>query len=53
VIELVQKRHKRIIICEANERVTRKLAQARILNQLGAENVYPDFLTALNAAEKH
>ena len=51
MITLFQKRHKRIIICEANERVTRKLAQARILDQLGAENVYPDLLAALNAAE--
>jgi len=51
MIALFQKRHKRIIICEANERVTRKLSQTGILDQLGAENVYPDLLTALNAAE--
>ncbi|MBI3344587.1 MAG: STAS domain-containing protein [Gammaproteobacteria bacterium] len=53
MIELFQNKHKRIIICEANERVTRKLTQAGILDQLGAENVYPDLLAALNAAEKH
>lgn len=51
MITLFQKRHKRIIICEANERVTRKLSQTGILDQLGAENVYPDLLAALNAAE--
>ena len=53
MIELFQKRHKRIIICEANERVTQKLSQAGILDQMGAENVYPDLLAALNAAEEH
>lgn len=53
MIELFQNKHKRIIICEANERVTRKLTQAGILDQLGAENVYPDLLAALNAAEMH
>lgn len=51
MIELFQNKHKRIILCEANERVTRKLTQAGILDQLGAENVYPDLLAALNAAE--
>lgn len=51
MIELFQKRHKRIIICEANERVNYKLNQARILEQLGEENSYPDLLSALNAAE--
>lgn len=49
MICLFQKRSTRIIICEANARVTHKLTQARIIEQLGPKNVYPDLISALNA----
>lgn len=52
VIKLFQKRRARIILCEANERVIAKLKQARIIEQLGNQNIYPDLLTALSAIEK-
>jgi SulP family sulfate permease len=51
MVHLFQRRSTRIIICEANERVTYKLAHAKIIEQLGAENVYPDLRSALHAAE--
>ncbi len=51
IVRLFQKRSTRIIICEANERITRKLTQAKLLEQLGPENVYPDLISALNALE--
>lgn len=51
MIRLFQKRSTRIIICEANERVSHKLAQAKLIDQFGTENVYPDLTSALIAAE--
>lgn len=52
VIRLFQKRSTRIIVCEANERITRKLTQAKLIEQLGPENFHPDLASALNAAKR-
>ncbi len=51
-ISLFQRRGTRIILCDANARVTHKLIQARIIEHLGADNVFPDLLSALEAVER-
>ncbi len=50
MIMRLQKRHTRIMICEANPLVARKLAQAGIASQLGVENIHADLAGALNVA---
>jgi len=52
MVRQFQRRSTRILICEANERVTYKLAHAKLIEQLGEENVYPDLISALRAAER-
>ena len=52
MVHLFQRRGTRVIICEANPRVTHKLAQAKLIDRLGGENVYPDLRSALNAVER-
>ena len=49
MISLFQKRRTRIMICEANVRVMRKLIHAKIMDKLGMENVFPDLASAINA----
>ena len=51
MIHLFQRRSTRVIICEANELVTRRLAQAKLIEKLGPENIYSDLISALNALE--
>jgi SulP family sulfate permease len=49
VITRLQKRHTRVMICEANPLVANKLAQAGIAGELGAENIHADLAGALRA----
>ncbi len=51
MVHLFQKRSTRVIICEANKRVTHKFAQAKLIDRLGTENVYPDLRSALIAVQ--
>jgi SulP family sulfate permease len=47
VIDIMQKRGVHIIVCEANARVRKKLDTAGLLKQIGLENYFDDFATAL------
>lgn len=40
----------RIIVCEANDRVTLRLEQSHVIDHLGRNNFLPDFNSALRAA---
>jgi len=49
IIERFQKRHVRVVVCELQPTVERKLERAGVIETLGRDNVYPD-LAAFTAA---
>lgn len=51
VILKMQKRDVRVMLCEANERVKRKMQKAGLLDVVGAENYQDDFGAALLACQ--
>ena len=51
MITRLQKRHTRIMICEANPLVMKKLTQANITTQLGTENIHTDLASALRVID--
>ena len=46
MITRLQKRHTRIMICEANPLVAKKLARAGITDLLGVENIHANLASA-------
>ena len=50
VIEDLQGRKVRVILCEANERVTRKLDKAGVLRMLGPDGFFSTFHAAVESA---
>lgn len=52
MLDLFRKKGIRILICEANERVSLRLSQSHVFDHLGAENIFPDLVTALKEANE-
>ncbi|MBM7063378.1 sodium-independent anion transporter [Pseudomonas sp. UL073] len=49
VIQQLQRRQIRVVLCEANARVLSKLGKAGILQLIGSQHYHADFSTALSA----
>lgn len=47
MLDLFRKKDLRILICEANDRVSLRLSQSHVLEHLGPENVFSDLESAL------
>lgn len=52
MLEMFRKKGVKVFICEANERVTLRLSQSHVLEHLGDDSVFPDFDSAVRAANR-
>ncbi len=46
-LDVFKKRHIKVMVCETNERVFRKLAKAGLVEKVGTENFFPTFASAI------